>query len=104
MPGPIDVNPNVVKPLSSIAYQDNNGNWHAGADSKFDTGSFVSDTYANRARGYRKNTNFVKSIMRGRESDESEAREIGKEIREAMDDAESEEERRDIWKRYTGSP
>jgi len=119
MPGPIDIDPSTIRSKEEIAYQDADGNWRAGPqafgygkelDSEGNVknpypgqGEFVSADYANTARGIRRKTNLVKSIQRSKEVDESEAREAADEMIDALQDAETEEERKDIWQKY-GSP
>lgn len=108
MPGPINLDADTIRPPTDIAYKDDAGNWRAGPDAKgYDKGQFVSGDYAQRARAVRRNANMVKNIMReaneGEGVSETEAREISTEIRERLDDAESEEERRGIWRQYVNS-
>ena len=98
MPGAVELNPNKVKPLTDIARKDENGSWRAGPDNKkgLEPGQFISADYAEKARSSRANANFVKSIMRNKDVPESEAREIGDDLRQRLEDADSETERRDI--------
>lgn len=105
MPGAVKLNPDIVKPVTDLAYKDSNGRWHAGPDSgKFNQGDFVPEPYARKVRKTRRNVNLKKSIMRKQEVSEEEATEISQEFLKKMDEAESEEERRDIRKEYLGSP
>lgn len=108
MPGPIDLDPDTIRPITDIAYQDSQGNWRAGPDAKgYEKGQFVSPGYAKKARSLRRNSNMVKNIMReaneGKGVSESKAREISHEVRNKLQDADSEEERREIWRQYVNS-
>lgn len=101
MPGPIEIDPDVIRPQTDIAYQDEAGNWRAGPDAKgYEPGQFVEVNYAKRATGVRKRTNMVKSIQRGAEVPEDEARERGRTILEKLEDAETDQEEREIWQEH----
>lgn len=104
MSGAVDLDANTINPVSDIAYKDDNGNWRAGPDAKgYKQGQFVDAKYAKTATSIRRTTNLTKSIQRARDVSESEARELKNEMVEALNEAETKEERRDIWQKY-GSP
>jgi len=107
MAGPIELDAGHIKAKTNIAYKDAQGKWRAGPDAKskhVDAAGNVDPAYAKKATGIRQNANMVKQIMRWNESSESQARETSQIIREKMVEADSEEERRDIWKQYVDSP
>jgi len=112
MAGAVDLDPDTIRPATGIAYQDDNGNWHAGPDAVKNgqaeqVGEFISGDYAKKARGLRRNANMIKNIMRehneGEGTTEKEAREIARDVQRELRDAETEEERRDIWRQYVNS-
>lgn len=105
MPGAVKLNPNVIKPLTDIAFKDENGSWRAGPDNNQDlkAGQFIDSGYAVKARKARANANFVKQIMRSRDVEEAEAREIGDDLLERLDEAETEADRREIRKQLLNS-
>lgn len=105
MPGAVDLNPDIIKPLTDIAFKDESGQWRAGPDNAkgLEPGQFISSDYAEKARSSRANANFVKQIMRSRDVSESEAREIGEDFLERLDEADSETERRNIRKELLNS-
>lgn len=110
MPGPIEINASEIKPLSDIAYKDAQGKWRAGPEAKdeyVDAGGNIQPAYAKQARGIRKRTNMIKSIMRGQDIDEATARENAntileklREIDADMDPQERKKRRREIWQTY----
>lgn len=104
MPGAVAIDENTINPPSDIAYQDSNGNWHAGPDAKgYSQGSYVPPEYARRATQIRRTTNLVKSIQRAQGVSENEARKQKDVMVEKLKEAETEKERADIWQKY-GSP
>jgi len=105
MPGAIHLDADTIRPPTNIAYKDEADNWRAGPDAKgYEKGQFVEAAYAKQARGIRKNANMVKQIMRWNDVNENQARKTSHTIREKLKDAESEDERREIWKQYVDSP
>jgi hypothetical protein len=114
MPGAVDLNPDIVKPLSDIAEKvgerpDGSAIYQAGPDAKgYDEGQFVPNDYANKARKIRQNTNSVKSVMRDLDIEESEARERVKNVIEAKQDFQKgeidEDELDRIRRNKVGSP
>lgn len=105
MPGAVDLDENTINPVSDIAYKDDAGNWRAGPDAKkgYQQGQFIDSDYAERATSIRRTTNLIKSIQRARDVSESEARDLKDDMVSELEDAETKEERRDIWQKY-GSP
>lgn len=105
MPGAVDINENVIKPLEAIAYKDN-GNWRAGSDAPgYEKGQFiptrdVTKTSGNevtrpagdvgRAFTNRKRTNLVKANMRKNDLSESEARDKVNEELDKLQEAQRE--------------
>ena len=109
MPGPIDLDPDTIRPPTDIARkvgerQDGSTIWQAGPDAKgYRPGQIVPNKYANTARKIRQNANLTKQILRYNDVTEKEAREIGGQLIGELDEAEGEEDRRDIWRRYVAS-
>lgn len=107
MPGPIDINPDNIKPITDIAYKDKQGKWRAGPDanSKYvDSAGNVDPSYAKQATKTRRRTNLVKQIMRNNDISEQEARGDAKEMIQELEQAENDDERRDIRQQYINSP
>jgi len=86
MTGPVDIDPDIRKPVTDLAYKDDDGNWHAGPDlDGHQEGEFISESLAKNARKNRQRVNFVKSVMRNGNTEE-EAREKVNEFIEAEND------------------
>lgn len=98
----------VINPASDIAYRDKAGRLRAGPDNPlgYNKGDMVrKEDYPNmfRSLNNRKHTNLVKALMRSQELTEKEAREQTNELLDELEQAETKEERADIWQKY-GSP
>lgn len=87
MPGAVDLDPSKEYSLDAIAVKDEAGNWRAGPDNTQgkQTGQFISEDYAKRARASRKVSNDVKRAMRSNDTSEKVARENRSEYFDAKD-------------------
>lgn len=111
MPGPIELDETIIRPMTDLAYQDSNGNWHAGPDAVSNgkaenIGEFVSESYAQKARKQRQHMNAVKQNMRKQDMTEKQARNWVNnkldELKEERDKDEPDKERIDVIQRQLG--
>lgn len=108
MPGGLPpINPRDIKPPSAIAKkvgerQDGSPIYQAGPDAKkgYNQGEIVPNDYAEKARQSRRQWNLTRQLMRNMDMDQSEAWDQSRKVKQELENASDEKERREVWKQY----